>query len=152
MTLTMTVSGSTPGLDRFSWTRAAVAWADTVGPIGRKALKQRAPVGKGERAGRFATSIRYYRRTSAGTSVTVRYTANTPYARWVIEPTKPHRIEAKAARYLHWVDGNGTHHFRKWVMHPGTKGNDFAERTAKLYRPVAAAAYKRIMLEALGGL
>jgi hypothetical protein len=150
MSLTASVSGSIPPLDRFNWNRAAVKWADTIGPIARTALKARAPVGKGERAGRFAASIRYDRRSTGGISVAARFTANTPYAKYVIEPTKPHRITAKAARYLHWTDDRGEH-FAKSVMHPGTKGNDFAEQLMRHFKPIAQAAYERIMLEALGG-
>lgn len=141
--------GGSDALARFQWQKAAVKWADTVGPIGRTALKARAPRGKGDRAGRFADSIRYQRKT--GRTVEVMYTANTPYARYVIEPTRPHTIVARAARYLHWVDSSGRDQFRKQVRHPGTPGNPFHLSTMRHYVPVAQAAYTRIMREALGG-
>jgi hypothetical protein len=153
VSVTVTLTGGGPSaLGRFKWQAAAVRWADTVGPIGRTALRARAPRGKGQRAGRFAMSIRYARRSTGGLSVEVRYTANTPYARYVIEPTRPHKITAKAARRLHFVDAQGKDHFPVSVNHPGTKGNDFHLRTMRAYVPVAQGAYTRIMRESLGGL
>lgn len=162
MTGMIGMSGSThesESLRRFKWNRTAVAWADTVGPIGRTALKARAPrskasqfpPGSGRRPGRYATSIRYQRATVGGTSVTVKWTANTPYAIYVTEPTKPHVIRAKAARYLRYMGTGGKVVFRKKVKHPGTKGNDFAVQTMRHYRPVAQSAYTRMIRDAMGG-
>lgn len=153
-----TTSHQSDNLRRFQWTAAAVRWADTVGPIARTALQQRAPRSKpdptsGRRSGRFAKSIRYDRRTQTGISVQARWTANTPYATWVINPTRPHIIRAKAARYLRYRSKDGSRWvFRKSVKHPGTKGNDFHLRTMKHYRPIAQDAYTRIMRETLGGI
>lgn len=155
----MSVSGhQSENLRRFNWTAAAVQWADTVGPIGRTALRQRAPRSKpdktsGRRSGRFAQSIRYDRTTRPAISVQARWTANTPYAKWVIEPTKPHIIRAKAARYLRFKASDGSRWvYKKSVRHPGTKGNDFHLRTMKHYKPIAQDAYTRIMRDALGGM
>lgn len=153
-------SNESETLRRFNWNRTAVAWADTVGPIGRTALRARAPrskaadfpKGSGRRPGRFAMSIRYQRKTEGGTVVRVEWTANTPYARWVIEPTAPHEIRAKAARFLRFKGGGGTIVFTKKVKHPGTKGNDFAEQTMRHYEPVAQGAYTRMMRESMGGM
>lgn len=154
-----TTSQSEP-FRRFNWNRTAVAWADTVGPIGRTALKARAPrskaadfpKGSGRRPGRFALSIRYQRRSEGGAVVRVEWTANTPYARWVIEPTAPHEIRAKAARYLRFKGGGGSIVFAKRVHHPGTKGNTFATDTMRHYEPVAQGAYTRMIRESMGDL
>lgn len=153
-------SHESEALRRFNWNRTAVAWADTVGPIGRTALKARAPrskasqfpKGSGRRPGRYAMSIRYQRATQGGTSVKVTWTANTPYAKYVTEPTRAHVIQAKAARYLRYMGTGGKVVFRKKVKHPGTKGNDFAVQTMRHYAPVAQGAYTRMMREALGGM
>jgi hypothetical protein len=115
---------------RFSWTVAANEWADEAGPMVRAALKAEAPVGKtdlsGRKGGRLRDSIRYERETAAG-SVTMTFTANTPYAGYVIEGTGPHAITASAARALQFsLDGAVT--YRRSVNHPGTKANDFPER------------------------
>lgn len=153
-------SSESEALRRFNWQRTAVAWADTVGPIGRTALKARAPrsqatnfaKGSNRRPGRYAMSIRYQRSSEGGTVVRVEWTANTPYARWVTEPTAPHQIQAKAARFLRFKGGGGSIVFTKKVNHPGTKGNRFAIDTMRHYEPVAQGAYTRMMQESMGGM
>jgi Bacteriophage HK97-gp10, putative tail-component len=115
---------------RFSWTKAAVEWADEAGPMVRAALKAEAPVGKtdlsGRKGGRLRDSIRYERETAVG-SVTMVFTANVPYAGFVIEGTGPHVITASAARALQF-EFQGAVTYRRSVQHPGTKANDFPER------------------------
>ncbi len=114
---------------RFSWAKTAATWADEAGPIVRTALKDKAPVGQGERAGRLRDAIRYERKVSLGEGlVTLRFDSHTPYTRYVIDGTRPHLITAKAARALHWVDASGRDQFRRSVKHPGTKANPFPER------------------------
>lgn len=114
---------------RFSWAKTATTWADEVGPLVRSALKDKAPVGKGERGGRLRDAIRYERATNLGAGlVTLTFVSNTPYTRYVIDGTRPHLITAKAARALHWVDASGRDQFRRSVKHPGTKENPFPER------------------------
>jgi Bacteriophage HK97-gp10, putative tail-component len=115
---------------RFNWTAAAGEWADEAGPMVRAALKQEAPVAptsfSGRKGGRLRDSIRYERETAVG-SVTMLFTANTPYAGFVIEGTGPHVIAASAARALQFeMDGAVT--YARRVNHPGTKANDFPER------------------------
>lgn len=115
-------------LARFSWAKAATAWADEAGPLVRGALKREAPVGKGERAGRLRDAIRYERATNLGEGmVTLRFDAHVPYTPYVLDGTRPHLITAKAARALHWKDGDRDV-FARQVNHPGTKPNPFNER------------------------
>lgn len=117
---------------RFSWAKTATTWADEVGPLVRSALKDKAPVGKGERAGRLRDAIRYERATNLGEGlVTLTFASNTPYTRYVIDGTRPHLITAKAARALRWQwygHAPGAIAFAKSVHHPGTKPNPFNER------------------------
>lgn len=40
---------------------------------------------------------------------------------WAEYGTAAHIIRARSARFLHWVDETGQHHFRKLVHHPGTR-------------------------------
>ncbi|MFF4385622.1 hypothetical protein ACFY0G_02330 [Streptomyces sp. NPDC001552] len=54
-------------------------------------------------------------------------TSTHPATRFVIEGTKRHRIRARRAKYLRFEVGGETL-FRKEVMHPGTKPNDFLTR------------------------
>jgi hypothetical protein len=144
-------------LARFNWTAGAVRWADTIGPKVRTRIKDNAPRGKtdptsGRRVKRLADSIRYQRETAAGTAVNASWTANTPYAKWVIYGTKPHIIQAKAARYLRFVNKTGQTVFAKRVHHPGTKPNPFHLRPLHESLPEAQELYTRIMREALGGM
>ena len=154
MTITMRVEHPPPDnspLRRFQWTRAAVLWLDEVGPVVRAALKEAAPVGKGPRAGRLRDSIRYQRFTQIGTSARGEFTANTPYATYVIKGTRAHRITAKAARTLRWESGGQTH-FARSVMHPGTKPNHFAENTMRAQEPYVRQRFAAVMRKELGGL
>lgn len=146
MTVTTTESGS---YARFRWTVAAVTWSDEVGPMVRTELKHRAPVGKRTpRPGRYRDSIRYSRRTLAGVGVKIDFTANTPYAPYVTDGTRPHEISAVAARALHWTDGSGGH-FAKVVQHPGTKPNPFAREAVRHMEPVIRASFKRAVRDAM---
>jgi hypothetical protein len=116
---------------RFSWTRAAVTWADEAGPLCLAALKAEAPVGRttldGRKGGRLRDSIRYERETAVGT-VTMAFTGNTPYAGYVIDGTGPHTITASAARFLRYQGFDGQATYSRSVQHPGTKANPFPER------------------------
>ena len=133
MSLTIEFDGIDPAASpfaRFSGTGAAVEWADEAGPMVRAAQKHGAPVAKtsldGRKGGRLRDSIRYERETAAA-SMTMIFTANVPYAKYVLEGTGPHVIEASAARALQFeLDGAVT--YRRSVNHPGTKANDFPER------------------------
>lgn len=136
MSLTIELSGDSIAdnpFARFSWTKAAVEWADEAGPMVRAALKAEAPVGKtdlsGRKGGRLRDSIRYERETTPG-SVTMVFTANTPYAGFVIEGTGPHLIplEPKAPGTALQFEFQGAVTYRRQVRHPGTKPNDFPER------------------------
>jgi HK97 gp10 family phage protein len=142
-----------PGRDplrRFEWTRLAVRWADEVGPLTRTALKAKAPVGKGQGAGRLRDSIRYQRRTLGG-AVVLEFTANTPYAKYVLSGTSAHEIRPKAARVLHWVDASGNDRFAAAVRHPGTKPNRFPEKAVLPLLPLIQRRFKEIVTEQLRG-
>lgn len=116
-------------LSRFSFAKAATAWADKAQPLVRDALKDRAPVGKGPNAGRLKKAIRSSRQTQVGAGlVRVTFKAHVPYIDYVLDGTRPHLISAKAARSLHWKDATGRDMFRRTVHHPGTKANPFNER------------------------
>ncbi len=151
MSMSVMINAGDPPLRRFRWTAAAARWADEVGPVVRAGLKATAPVGKGQRAGRLRDSIRYQRATQVGRSVRAEFTANTPYARYVVSGTRPHRITAKAARALRFEQG-GAVRFARSVWHPGTKPNDFAAFTMRNMLPMVQARYTAIMREELTGL
>lgn len=133
MSLTIQLDGLDPAASpyaRFSWTKAAVQWADEVGPVVREALKHEAPVAKtsldGRKGGRLRDSIRYEREVAGG-GLSAVFTANVPYARYVLDGTGPHVIAARAARALQF-EFEGAVMYRARVNHPGTKPNNFPER------------------------
>jgi len=113
---------------RFRWEKAAVEWADAVGPLLRDRLKDEAPV----QSGRLRSSIRYQRKTGLD-SIHLEFTAHTPYAGYVVHGTRPHIIRPRAARALHWLSTSGDH-FSSVVHHPGTRANDFPRRSLDVTR------------------
>lgn len=152
MTISMKVQYSKPpsNLAKFNLKAALAAWADEVGPVVREALKDAAPVGVGAGAGRLRDSIRYERQ-AAVTGITLLFTANTPYAKYVIDGTAPHEIRPKAARMLHWTGDGGESHFGRVVHHPGTQPNNFAERAIKPLETAIRAQLVSIIQKTLGG-
>lgn len=53
------------------------------------------------------------------------------HAKFVDQPTRPHRIFPSGARVLRWFGGDGSPIFAAYVSHPGTKGAFFIKRTAE---------------------
>lgn len=155
MSITVQFSGAwgNSPLGRFRWTAAAATFADQAGPIIRDALKAEAPVGtppNDPRPGRLRDAIRYSRSTTAGDSLRLEFTASPPYTKWVLGGTRPHVIEAVAARSLHWVDGNGDR-FARRVHHPGTAPNPFPRRAMEACKDEVAEAFRQTMRDAMGG-
>ena len=69
-----------------------------------------------------------------------------PYAKFVDQPTKPHRIFPRGARVLRWFDG-GQPIFSAYVQHPGTKGVFFIKRTKEGVEKVLKQLYVMIWRE-----
>jgi len=147
---------------KFAWMAAAVKWADEVGPQIRSKLKEEAPVGEGGRRGRLRDSIRYERRTH-NPDVDMYFNAHTPYAKYVIDGTRPHEIYPKAARYLHFFQNVGGASVERFVgprgsgarsahvNHPGTRANKFNERAMDAMRPKIEQRFTEVMRDAMGG-
>lgn len=66
--------------------------------------------------------------------------ADTDYAGYVEEGTRPHTIEAVNAEALHWVGSDGRDRFAKRVEHPGTRPYFFM-RDAEVVAEQALEAY-----------
>ncbi|MCM1964832.1 hypothetical protein [Streptomyces sp. G1] len=64
--------------------------------------------------------------TSKGLSGVI--TSTHPATRYVIEGTKRHPIRARRRKALRFTGRSGETVFRREVMHPGTKANDFLTR------------------------
>lgn len=126
--MTMSIEVSEGGDRRlgFVWAEAAAAWASSVGPLALEALKQAAPVGQGPGAGRLRDSIRDVHEVTEA-SATITYSADVPYAGYVLGGTQPHVIQPRNAQALHWT-GPGGSVFAKIVHHPGTRPDDFPTR------------------------
>lgn len=107
--------------DAASAAARAYPFMDRLGQRVKANARERANV----RTGRMRDSIDY-RVTATGATVTTTVFANTPYARFVHEGTRPHAIYPKHARCLvfFWPKVGRTV-FRKRVWHPGYAGNPF---------------------------
>jgi len=150
MTMAMTVSysGGVSNLQAFNVQAALSKWASFAGPEGRAALKSKCPVDAagGPGAGRMRDSITSTSDTFTG-GMTITYTANVPYAKYVINGTAPHDIYPKAARALHWGGASGP--FASVVHHPGTRPNDFVERALVPLEPILQEELSLLIQEAL---
>jgi hypothetical protein len=87
-------------------------------------------------------------------SVTTEFSANgfsvfptAPYAKFVDQPTKPHRIFPREARVLRWFGEGGSPIFSAYVFHPGTKGVFFIKRTKEGVKQVLKDLYTMIWRE-----
>jgi hypothetical protein len=75
----------------------------------------------------------------------VTFTAHTPYAKFVIDGTPPHVIEARAAKVLHWTGPNGDV-FRRRVNHPGTQPNPFPRKALLPMMPYIQQRYREAII------
>lgn len=77
------------------------------------------------RSGALRSSLRY-RVRRVGSRVRLRVSANTPYARFVHDGTRPHAIYPRRAKALRFYWPRvGRVVYRKRVWHPGYRGNPF---------------------------
>jgi hypothetical protein len=130
VTLTVKVTGASGSpLSRFRWSVASAQWANQVESLVKERLRQAAPVGKGPGAGRLKDSIKS-ERVAGAASVVLTFTANVPYAGFVLEGTAPHDIRPRNAQALHWT-GPGGPVFARVVHHPGTRPDPFPERAIR---------------------
>lgn len=150
MTVRVTSSSAGDSRSRFLWMKAAVTWADEIGPLVRTAMRTEAPAGKGPNSGRLRRSLRYERRTT-GSTVTLKFGSGVPYAPYVVSGTRRHFIRPVAARALRWVGPDGKPVFSRLVDHPGTRANDFPRRAIALTEPVIRERFYAIMRRAGGG-
>ncbi len=132
----------------FDWMKAVSRWSDENGPIILEELKRETPVGKGTGAGRLRDSL-FYTRYITSQSAQLQFKSRVPYLQYVIHGTQPHTIFPVATRALHWQSG-GTDYFSKVVHSPGTKPNDFPDRTWNRLRERMVRSFKesvRVELE-----
>lgn len=120
--------GGSP-IEHFNAMARLVGWADRVGPLMREALQKEAPV----RSGRLRDSIRYRRRTS-GDGLAVEWSANTPYADFVVHGTQAHTVHPVATHALHITDAHGDAAFAMFANIPEIPANDFPGRAATAHK------------------
>lgn len=148
MSIRVTVSGTKRGpFNGFRWSTVASRWAVSVGPEVRQALKREAPVGQGPGAGRLRESIRYEHRAGAG-SAQLTFTANTSYASYVLNGTRPHEIRPRRAQALAFRQG-GQLRFARRVQHPGTRPNRFPSRAVRPLLPLIQKRFSSITTSGL---
>jgi hypothetical protein len=141
VTLTVKVTGAAASpLSHFNWRVASSQWANQVESLVKDRLRQTAPVGQGPGAGRLKDSIKSERVLGAAT-VVLTFTANVPYAGYVLEGTGPHDIRPRNAQVLHWTGPSGPV-FARLVHHPGTRPNPFPERAIRPLEPAIQAALR----------
>jgi hypothetical protein len=90
------------------------------------ALRLAAP----KRTGRLANHIWPVRHTSlaGGATVDLAFVTDVPYARYVLEGTRPHTIVPRNKKALSWMNQMGDQVFATIVNHPGTRPNPFPRR------------------------
>lgn len=133
------------------WRATVGAWADAAVPIARKAIREKAPVGKGPTAGRLRDSIIDRRRT-VGSGLQVWIGSSAPEARFVRDGTRAHEIVPVNARVLHFTARDGGEVFTRRVRHPGTKPNRFAAVAMRRVAPEIKDLFARVMRDAFGGV
>lgn len=93
-----------------------------------------------QKTGKFASGIRFrsFQRGgfAAGEGGTMGFTVSTPQplGRWIIKGTRPHIIRGNPYLSFYWPKVGRRVVFR-FVNHPGTKPNDFMDRTYAKWRP-----------------
>lgn len=117
------------------------ALAKAESPTGERDSRQTGPRFKNS----WTTTVRP---TTDGARVTLGNTS--PYARYVLEKTKPHRIPRQGSTLLAWQGGKygPGWHYAMHVQHPGTKGNPVHERVASRMHD----AYGKAGTEIAGGV
>lgn len=135
-------SGAATRLQAFDASIKMVAWADRVGPLIKREMQNQAPVAKDGQAdaGRLKQSIAYDRKTRLG-GVTLTFHTDVPYAPYVVEGTPRHDIDAKNARFLHFIARDGNEVFTKHVNHPGTHPDPFPQRAVDRLLPEITATF-----------
>jgi hypothetical protein len=150
MSIKVTVTGrSSSPFRRFSWQADARRWSDEIDPLVRDAIKREAPVGQGPTSGKLRESVRYERHMSAHNAQLL-YTSSTPYARFVVDGTRPHIIRPRRARALRW-EGPGGPRFARLVHHPGTRANPFPTRALRPMVPLIQRRLAEIVRSNLRG-
>lgn len=155
----VSTKGSVQGRGGFDWTKASNRWMQATGPAVRDAIKAKAPVSKtpmvaafrGAGPGRLRDSIRFQSSTSTGVARS-EFIAQVPYAGYVVNGTRPHRIVPRQAKMLHFLTAaDGVPVFAHGVNHPGTKANPFAQRSVEAMVPMVRTVFTEIMQAAMGG-
>lgn len=152
MSFTLTIDGSEQRL-HFVWAEAAGVWAAEVAGVAAEAVRARAPVAHPfdpnppVKPGALRRSIAPRIETAAGTASVVIY-STVPYALFVVGGTKPHPIQPRNARMLHFWTAGGEF-FRPYVNHPGTKPNPFAAQAIEPLTPYLIDRFARAAREAV---
>lgn len=125
---------------RLDLERQAVRLAQTVTADITNDLRRGAPVVTGD----LYSSIQGRYQVSPD-RVVMDFTAEAPYAQYVVEGTRPHPIRARNARALsfYWPKLGGQAFFKS-VQHPGTRANPFWDDVFGQARRYLEAALRRL--------
>lgn len=129
---------------RFSWRRAATAWAEEVGPVVAEAIRVKAPVSQGPGGGKLRESITFRHRAGFST-VGLEFGSDVPYAAYVEGGTSPHVIMPRNARALHWLNNGGGDVYSMMVNHPGSRPNPYARNAVRSMVPYMERRFSEVV-------
>lgn len=140
---------------RVLWAVGASRWARVAGPMVKKALREKAPVGQGNAAagrkpGAFQNSFSYRSQMTSAGALLITFRSSDPVAPFIIRGTRPHVIVPRTARVLHFRTASGPV-FAARVNHPGTRANFFASRAILPLMPELQTSFSTIMRDVFGG-
>ena len=147
MSVEIKVTGSKVSFARWAFKPMAATWRSRVAPIVLEALKEEAPaykyddaqLSRGQTPGDLKKSIKLDSvGGSIGEGIEMNFVSDVPYAKYVINGTRGHRIPLSGDAtnpMLHWNRG-GVDNYRRWVQHPGTTANNFPQRAVDKVKPV----------------
>jgi hypothetical protein len=140
--LAIGMAGEASKLNEFDATVAMAEWAKTWARLVTSELRDEAPVGQDDDAGRLRDSIGPPELELSPGRVAMTWSTDVEYAPFVIEGTQPHPIYPKNARALHWDDVFALH-----VNHPGTQANPFPQRAIDRLLPEMTSSLAALFKE-----
>jgi len=122
------------------------AWRDALAEAKRSMVQH----GYTRRSGMLDKSMRYHGRKLGTFRYAGDVVAKAPYAAYVDNGTRPHRIGTKDKKVLRWFSG-GRPVFARSVFHPGTKAAGFSLQAIETFERVADVRISAALAKAQAG-
>lgn len=157
MSIQVTVTGAKVSFSKWAFKPMAMAWRSRVAPVVLDAMKKEAPVYKyddtvlsrGQKPGNLRDSIKMDSISgSIGAGIEMVFISDAPYAKYVVEGTRRHRIplNGDALPLLKWTR-NGETNYRRFVDHPGTTADNFPKRAIDSVQPIVGRELEVLVAE-----